>query len=115
MPDMTEQKQIEDALMLSEKNFDALFNNGTVAISITNPEGRYIRFNTQWLDLLGYTAKEMRLQKPIELYHPDDQLTIEKQLQNLKSGNIDQFQTEMRLYHKNGNLLWGKLSCSAIP
>jgi len=112
---MTEQKQIEDALMLSEKYFDALFNNGTVAISITNPEGRYIRFNTQWLDLLGYTAKEMRLQKPIELYHPDDQLTIEKQLQNIKSGNIDQFQTEMRLYHKNGNLLWGKLSCSAIP
>jgi PAS domain S-box-containing protein len=100
--------------MLSEKHFDALFNNGSVAISITNPSDRYIRFNTQWLDLLGYTAKEMRLQKQIELYHPDDQLTIENQIQNLKSGNIDQFQTEMRLYHKNGNLLWGKLSCSAI-
>jgi PAS domain S-box-containing protein len=100
--------------MLSEKYFDALFNHGNVAISITNPAGRYIRFNTQWLDWLGYTAEEMHLQKHIELFHPDDQLILKKQIQEIKSGHIEQFEIEIRLYHKQGHLLWGKLSCSAI-
>jgi|GEM_PF-127447 len=112
--DITARKQMEDALALSEKRFRAIFNSAAVAITLVNPEGHYIQFNARWLDMLGYTAEEMRLKKNIDLYHYDDYFAIEILMQDLKRGDIDHFRTEIRLIHKNGKVLWGDISCSAL-
>ncbi|EDN69446.1 sensory transduction histidine kinase [Beggiatoa sp. PS] len=61
--DITDRKQIEDALALSETRFRAIFDSAAVAITLIDPAGHYIQFNSRWLEMLGYTAEEMALQK----------------------------------------------------
>ena len=112
--DITERKQMEDTLALSEKRFRAIFNNAAVAITLMNPKGHYLKFNPRWLDMLGYTAEEMRVKKNKELYHYDDYFAIEILMQDIKRGDLDHFRTEIRLNHKNGKVLWAELSCSAL-
>jgi PAS domain S-box-containing protein len=112
--DITVRKQMEDALASSEKRFRAIFNSAAVAITLVNPEGHYIQFNARWLDMLGYTAEEMRLKKNLDLYHYDDSFGIEILMQDIKRGDIEHFRTEIRFIHQNGKVLWGDISCSAL-
>ncbi|MDM8561259.1 PAS domain S-box protein [Candidatus Parabeggiatoa sp. HSG14] len=112
--DITERKQMEDALALSEKRFRTIFNSAAVAITLINSEDNYIQFNTKWLDMLGYSAKEMRLKKNIELCHPHDEPALETLMRDIERGHIDHFRTEIRFIHKNGKILWGDLSSSAF-
>ncbi len=114
LTDITERKYLEEILQQSEKRYRAIFNNATVAITLVDKEGRYIQFNTTWLEMLGYNALEMRQQKNTELCHPDDVPAIEILMQDFKMGNLDHYRVEQRLLHKNGSLLWGDLSASAI-
>jgi PAS domain S-box-containing protein len=111
--DITERKQIEDALALSEKRFRTIFDSAAVAITLVAPEGHYLQFNMRWLKMLGYTAEEMAL-KPNLVHHDEHAAIFETQITELKRGLIDQFRTEIRFIHKNGALLWGDISCSAL-
>ena len=112
--DITDRKQIEDALALSETRFRAIFDSAAVAITLIDPAGHYIQFNSRWLEMLGYTAEEMALQNNINFYHKDEYSAIETQIQALKQGQFEHFRTEMRFIHKNGYVLWGDISCSAL-
>ncbi len=112
--DITERKHTEETLQQSERRYRAIFNNATVAITLMNPEGRYIQFNTTWLEMLGYSALEMRYKKNTDLCPPDDVQATELLMQDIKRGEIDHYRIEQRLIHKNGSLLWGDLSAAAI-
>jgi len=110
----SELKKLKEDLTLTEKRFRALFNSATVAITLTKPDGCYIKFNDKWLEMLGYSAEEMCQKKNIELYHKDDSFAIESLMQELEHGESEYFRTEIRLQHKNGKILWADLSVAAV-
>lgn len=110
----SELKKLKEDLTLTEKRFRALFNSATVAITLTNPEGFYIKFNDKWLEMLGYSADEMRQKNNFELYHKDDSFAIESLMQELQRGESEYFRTEVRFQHKNGKVLWGDVSVTAV-
>jgi PAS domain S-box-containing protein len=110
----SELKKLKEDLTLIEKRFRALFNSATVAITLTKPDGCYIKFNDKWLEMLGYSAEEMCQKKNFELYHKDDSFAIESLMQELEHGDSEYFRTEIRLQHKNGKILWADLSVAAV-
>ena len=112
--DITQRKQMEDALALSEKRFRAIFNSAAVAITLVNPQGEHIKFNTQWLEMLGYSTKEMSSKNLFDLFEHDDFFAIDTLMQDLKDGLIDHFRTEVRFIHKSGKMLWGDFFASAL-
>ena len=58
--DVTEQKQIEAALRLSEEKFTKAFYNNQISISITRLiDGVLLEVNESWLDILGYQRDEV--------------------------------------------------------
>ncbi len=112
--DITERKRIEDALALSEQRFRTIFNNAPVAFALTNQQGQLLQFNTTWLKLLGYTEPEMHLKRIFDLCHPQEVKPFQALVQELNQGRIEQYQTEIRLLHQDGRMLWGNLTASIL-
>ena len=57
--DITERKQMEEALRRSREEFKDLFDNAPVGFHELDAEGRLTRINNTELKMLGYTAKEL--------------------------------------------------------
>lgn len=57
--DITERKQIEDALRASEEKYRGIFDESVAAIYVFDKEKRFIDANLAGLDLLGYSREEL--------------------------------------------------------
>ena len=56
--DVTERQRAEDALRASEENYRRLFENATIGIFHSLPEGKFLRVNPALARMLGYASPE---------------------------------------------------------
>jgi PAS domain S-box-containing protein len=56
--DISERKRAEEALRTSEENYRHLFENATIGIFHSLPEGRFLRVNPALARMLGYASPE---------------------------------------------------------
>jgi PAS domain S-box-containing protein len=82
--DITERKQTEEALRLSEKELTEFFENATEAIHWVGPDGTILRANQAELRMLGYSADEY-VGRNIAEFHVDKKV-IEDILERLAQG-----------------------------
>ena len=61
--DITERKRAEDALRESEERFRGTFENAAVGIAHADSEGRWLRVNQKYCEIVGYSREEL-LQRP---------------------------------------------------
>ncbi|MFA4838821.1 MAG: PAS domain S-box protein [Candidatus Neomarinimicrobiota bacterium] len=64
LQDITERKQITEALSLSEKRFKELWDNAPIAYHVLNTDGIILDVNQTECDMLGYMKPEM-ISRPI--------------------------------------------------
>jgi two-component system cell cycle sensor histidine kinase/response regulator CckA len=72
---ITERKRVEEALLESEQNYRALFEESKDIIYMSTPDGKFLDINPAGIELFGYPSKEEILQINIanDLYaNPDD-------------------------------------------
>jgi PAS domain S-box-containing protein len=112
--DVTERKHSERALMESEERYRAVFNNAGFGIGIVGRDWRFEQANPILQDMLGYTEEELQQRTSQDLTHPDDRETSRQFLEALVSERIDSYRIEKRYVRKNGSIIWGDLSASAI-
>mgnify|MGYP002795026922 CR=1 FL=1 len=107
---ITERKQTEMALRLSEEKFAKTFRNSPDAIALISlATGQFVEVNENFLRLSGYSQAEIIGRKPLDLGIWVDATDRERYLEVLqKAGRVVGMETEFR--KKSGEILCGLIS-----
>ncbi|MCE1247721.1 MAG: response regulator [Firmicutes bacterium] len=104
--DVTERKKMEAALIESEEYFRAVYENAGVGIASSGKDGKVIKVNSTFCDIVGYTVEEMLELSPVKITHPDDIGKTRDYLIQMQKGELDSFKCEKRYIRKDGNIRW---------
>ncbi len=112
--DVTEQILAEDSLRESEERFRTTFAHAPMGMAIVQTDGRLLRFNRAWEQILGYTETDLRGRNFQSLTHPDDIDQSIEYLEKLNRAELDSFSLEKRYLNKQGQIVWVLLNVSAV-
>jgi len=96
----------------SEEKYRSTFNNSFSGIILINTDGKYFDVNPTFSKMTGYSKLEI-FEKPIGLItHPDDRKKIKDAFNELQFKENQNFSDQIRIIHKNGNILWIHLNAN---
>lgn len=90
----------------SSRPFEATFEHAAVGIAHVDPDGRWMRVNQRYCDILGYPKDELLGRNLCDLTHPGD---LDRDLAAqaaLLHGQSDQVTVEKRTLRKDGSVVW---------
>jgi PAS domain S-box-containing protein len=109
-----ERQRLNRELRERERRFRMLFENAGFATALLDADGRMIESNPALHTMLGYTADELRGRPFADITHPEDvepDLTL---FASLVAGERASYQLEKRYLRKDGQVVVGRLSVSAV-
>ncbi|MEO6053273.1 MAG: PAS domain S-box protein [Chthoniobacterales bacterium] len=112
--DITERKQHEAALKVSEERFSSAFEHAAIGMALVSPDGHVFKANRALSDLTGYPEEEILGKTFQDITHPDDLQNNLDKLHLLIEGKIRSYHMEKRYFHKQGHIVWILLSVSLI-
>jgi PAS domain S-box-containing protein len=112
--DITERKQTEEALRLSEARYRTAFESAATGMMLVSLDGYSLSVNRPLMDMLGYSEEEFHTLKFEDFTYPDDLDSNMDLYQQALAGKIDSYQLEKRFIHKRGHVVWGLLSAGLV-
>ncbi len=112
--DISEETKIKQLLAEQKKQLDIIFENSSLGIVLTDTNEKIIKANHAFLDLVGYPINEI---KKYTLDHISDSgdIDLEKSLNDkMNKGEIDHFSIIKKYSKKDGTILSGKTTISAV-
>ncbi|MBC7779736.1 MAG: PAS domain S-box protein, partial [Proteobacteria bacterium] len=102
----------DDELHVSEERYRATFDQAGVGITHMDVEGRRLRVNRTFCEMLGYTHDEF-LALPVDgLLHPDEGAEFRAAREGLLRGEVPAITLERRYRHRDGSWLWGHVTAT---
>jgi PAS domain S-box-containing protein len=112
--DVTARKRMEGDLLKSEDRFRRIFEDGPVGMVISDAGFRFVMANSRFCRMVGYTEKELCELTFKEITHPDHAATDFESVVRLQTGEIPTYQTEKRYVRKDGEVVWGSVTVTAM-
>jgi PAS domain S-box-containing protein/putative nucleotidyltransferase with HDIG domain len=109
-----ERKRAEEALRESEERFSSAFEYAPIGMTLSSPEGKWLKVNRALCELLGYAENELLDKNFQDFTHPDDLPENFDYIKQMLNGEIESYQMEKRYIHKLGHLVWTLLSVSLV-
>lgn len=103
--DITEQKEAELKLQLSEKRFKSLVQDGSDLVAILDEAANYLYVSPTSITVLGTPPDEYIGKNAFDLIHPDDQAQVFTFFSQL-GVNKRIYVTPFRFLHKDGKWRW---------
>jgi len=107
--DITEKRMAQEALQEERQQLaNILWGTGTGTWEWNVQTGE-TRFNERWAQMIGYSLEEIA---PISIAtwerftHPDDLVRSEQALQRHFSGEVENYECEARMRHRDGHWIW---------
>ena len=98
----------------SEERFRTVFEQGPLGMSILRPNLERVAINAKLIDMFGYTKEELRKLTFLDLTHPDDLELTRENVYKLLKREIPSYQIEKRYIRKGGEIIWVRVTLSAI-
>jgi PAS domain S-box-containing protein len=113
--DITERKLRQDAVQRSEEIFHAVFDRGAIGIAMIDADLRFERVNPLLARMLGRSEGELAGMKVSDVTHADDAEKGSRLALSLFRNEIPYYSFEKRYIHKNGHIIWVRLTATSIP
>lgn len=107
--DVTTRHQAEDALAQQRQRMSNILWGTGVGTWEWNVQTGETRFNERWAELIGHTLDELApvsIATWMKYAHPDDLAATGAALERHFSGEIDHYECESRMRHKDGHWIW---------
>ena len=112
--DITERKEHELRLQESEERFRATFEQAGVGIVHTALDGRFIRSNQRFAEIIGYPIAEIAHLSFLQITRPEDVEESLRILKGMQTGDVASASWEKRYVRKDGSLTWVRLTTSTL-
>jgi len=105
-----DQYETAAALRENEERFRTIFERSTVGKSLTATDGRLLKINHAFADMLGYTTGEMEKMSFAEITHPDDIPASRECIRSVLAGERTVYRLDKRYLHKSGRIIHADVS-----
>lgn len=107
-------KQIQEKLNEQRSLFDTTFDSSTNSMALINLDGRLLRVNKTFSELLGYSEEDMLSLNFFYLISANDLNDLQIHIQHLFDKKLKLYQCEQQCYCKNGETVWVMTTLSLI-
>ena len=107
--DITERKRHEEALASQSARLSNILEGTHVGTWEWNVRTGATVFNERWAEIIGYTLDELApvsIETWMKLAHPDDLNLSGELLERHFAGELDYYECESRMRHKDGRWVW---------
>ena len=108
------QSRMEKRLAESEAQVRASWDSAAVGTALLNAHGQVERLNPAMERLLDYPSAAWAGTSFGYFTHPDDIATERQFFERLMAGEVDDYQLEQRFRRRDGALIWGRVTMSAV-
>jgi PAS domain S-box-containing protein len=112
--DITERKQAEEQLRVSEERYRAIYNQAFIGIAQVGLNGEFLQVNEQLCHIMGYTREELYNMSFMDITHQDSKDESQKYRSELIEGKLENFTLEKKYVHKNGTVIYANLTSSLV-
>jgi len=99
-----------------DRSVGLAFDAASVGMALTDLDGRFLRVNQGFCDLLGYPPETLTGgMKLADITHPEDESPDRPDRQAaIDAGDADSYCVEKRYLHADGGIVWGVANVSVI-
>ncbi|HVU24578.1 MAG TPA: PAS domain S-box protein [Opitutus sp.] len=112
--DVTARRQAEVAIQQSEERFRTAFEFAGIGIAIVGLDGRFLKVNRMLCEIVGYPADELLAKTFQDITHPEDLTVDVANVQRLLTGGQNSYQMEKRYHHRDGRVVWVRLTVALV-
>jgi diguanylate cyclase (GGDEF)-like protein/PAS domain S-box-containing protein len=110
--DITARKQVELQLRDSEARYRETFEQAAVGIVHTSFDGKFLRCNARFADIIGYPLEEIYGMTFQQITAPEDLAGSLGSLRELPTSSTGDATWEKRYIRRDGSLVWVKITVS---
>jgi PAS domain S-box-containing protein len=101
-------------LASSEERFRHAFEFAGVGMALVGLDGSWLRVNRAICELVGYPEAELLKKRFQDITHPEDLAADLAHVRELLEGTRRYYQMEKRYIHRDGHLVWIRLTASLV-
>ncbi|HEX2936910.1 MAG TPA: PAS domain S-box protein [Bacteroidales bacterium] len=109
-----EHSNIKIALGEREALFRTIFENAAIGVCTVSPEGKFMRVNSTFCQIVGYSSEELTCASVLDFTHPDDKELLFSFNSQLSEGMTPNANYEKRYIHKSGRIVWVNVSAGIV-
>ena len=101
-------------MILQDPAFRIIFENAPVGISVVDASLTIIDANAAYCEMLGYSKDDLMGRRVPDFTHSEDRQRDVEFLPLLLTGRIPHYRAEKRYIHRNGHVVWAKVTATAL-
>jgi PAS domain S-box-containing protein len=91
-----------------------MFERSVVGLAHVDLDGRWLRFNQRFCDILGYSREELASHTFQDVTHPDDLAASLMYLQRVLTGELEGYELDKRYLRRDGTPVWVHLTVTLV-